>query len=202
MVPTQTNPYSFDEYVKSRDNYDDYDDNEFVKKVVEHYTGTDYEFINNKMKALSKRSSNEYRDIANEVAKRENHPAIEHFDAYNNRVDKIIRPKELVDAERNVFSERIFSKDTTPREQMIKRFLLHHNGEAGVMCPVACTDGLVDILNMHQQELSDELSEILLHCTEGIDGDYGIGAQFMTEIQGGSNIPANVLRAVKTKDHY
>jgi len=202
LVSTQTNPYSFDKYLEARDNYDDYDDNLFVQKVVEHYTGTDYKFINDKMKALSKWNSKEYRDIANQIAKRENHPRIEHFDAYNNRIDKIIRPKELEDAEKKVFSERLFSKETTPWEQMIKRFLLHHNGEAGVMCPVACTDGLVDILNMHQKELSEELNEILLHCTEGIDGDYGIGAQFMTEIQGGSNIPANVLRAVKTKDHY
>src|SRR5690625_1659902 len=85
---------------------------------------------------------------------------------------------------------------------MIKRLLLHHNGEGGVMCPVACTDGLVDLLEAHKDELNEELQNILLHCTEGIDGDFGIGAQFMTEIQGGSNIPANVLKAVPEGDFY
>src|SRR5690606_7967105 len=86
--------------------------------------------------------------------------------------------------------------------QVLSRFLFHHNGEAGIMCPVACTDGLVDILRTFEHELNDELKEILRHVTEGIDGDFGIGAQFMTEIQGGSNIPANVLKAVKAGDHW
>src|SRR5699024_5026760 len=143
-----------------------------------------------------------YRYITNKMAKNENHPRVEHYDAYNNRIDEIIRPKELIDAEKVIFSEKLFSNETKPWEKMIKRLLLHHNGEGGVMCPVACTDGLVDLLEAHKDELNEELQNILLHCTEGIDGDFGIGAQFMTEIQGGSNIPANVLNAVKEDDHY
>lgn len=199
---THLNNYSFEDYLTSRDSFDDYDDNPFLKKVTKHFTENNYKYLNNEMKALSKWSSKDYRDIVNKMAERENHPRVEHYDAYNNRIDEIIRPKELVDAERKVFSEKFFSKETNPWEQMIKRFLLHHNGEGGVMCPIACTDGLVELLEAHKDELNEELEEILSHCTEGINGDYGIGAQFMTEIQGGSNIPANVLTAVKEDEHY
>jgi alkylation response protein AidB-like acyl-CoA dehydrogenase len=35
-----------------------------------------------------------------------------------------------------------------------------------------------------------------------LDGDFAIGAQFMTEIQGGSDIPANLLEAEPHQDHY
>lgn len=182
--------------------YDDYDDNLFLKKLFQHYLNQEITSFKTEMKALSKRSSSDYRDIVNEMAKRENQPKIEHYDAYNNRMDKIIRPKELVEVEESVFGEKLFGKETKPWEQMIKRYLLHHNGEAGVMCPIACTDGLVDLLKAHEPDLRPELKEILIHCTEGIDGDFGIGAQFMTEIQGGSNIPANILQAVQEDDYY
>ncbi len=202
LKSTENNTYSFEDYIASRDSYDDYTDNLFLQKVIQHYTANEFQSIGNEMKALSDWSSKDYREIVNRMAKREHHPRVEHYDAYNNRIDDIIRPKELIEAEDQVFAEKFFSKETQPWEQMVKRFLLHHNGEGGVMCPVACTDGLVDLLTAHRDELSHELNEILLHCTEGIDGDFGIGAQFMTEIQGGSNIPANVLRAVKEGDHY
>lgn len=197
-----TNTYSFNDYLLDRDRYRDYQDNAFLQKVIQYYTGNDFPQLNEEMKALSTWSSTQYREITNLVAKRENQPTLEHYDAYNNRVDNIIRPKELVDAEQQVFAEKFFSNDTNDWEQMIKRFLLHHNGEGGVMCPVACTDGLVDLLKLYQHELTADLQTILLHCTEGIAGDFGIGAQFMTEIQGGSNIPANELHAEQAGDHY
>ncbi|MDN4593065.1 acyl-CoA dehydrogenase family protein [Polycladomyces subterraneus] len=41
-----------------------------------------------------------------------------------------------------------------------------------------------------------ELEQILAHCKEGINGNFGIGAQFMSEMHGGSNIPANLVTAV------
>lgn len=44
--------------------------------------------------------------------------------------------------------------------------------------------------------------EIHRHVKEGINGDFGIGAQYMTEMQGGSNIPANVLKAVPDGEVY
>lgn len=196
------NTYSFKPFLNVRDQYNDFLDNAFLQKVIKHYVGDNWNYLYKEMKALSSKTSYRYREITNKVAKEENHPTLEHFNAYNERVDHIKRPKEQVEMENEVFEEALFSKNTKPWEQVVKRFALHHNGEAGTMCPIACTDGLVDILRAFEDELNDELREILLHCTEGIDGDFGKGAQFMTEIQGGSNIPANVLQAVKERDHY
>ncbi|MBO1004146.1 acyl-CoA dehydrogenase family protein [Pseudogracilibacillus auburnensis] len=202
MENKDINQYSFEEYIKTRDSYSDFEDNKFLQKVVKHYVKEEWELISNIMKALSKNTSHHFRHISDEIAKRENHPSIQHFDAYNRRIDKIVRPQKLFNMEKEIFSERLFSKDTSAWEQMLKRFMFHHNGEAGIMCPVACTDGLVDLLKIYKDELNDELQHILHHCTEGIDGDFGIGAQFMTEIQGGSNIPANVLKAIPRGDDY
>lgn len=198
----QINPYSFDEFLTVRDNYNDFEDNAFLKKVARYYVKEDWDRIYGKLKTLSEKSSFMWRRVAEEIARRENHPSIRHYDAYNHRIDEIIRPHEALEMEKEIFSEKFFSDDTPAWEQALKRHLLHHNGEAGIMCPIACTDGLVDLLEVFQHELSDELREILHHCKGGIDGDIGIGAQFMTEIQGGSNIPANVLKAVSDGEFY
>ncbi|WAA10131.1 acyl-CoA dehydrogenase family protein [Fervidibacillus albus] len=194
--------YSFDEFLDVRDRYNDLLDNAFLQRVAKFYVKDEWDVLYEKMKVLSNVSSFQLRNVTNEVAKRENHPRIEHFDAYNHRVDRIVRPNDQMEMEKFIFNEALFSKETSDWEQVLKRFLFQHNGEAGMMCPVACTDGLVDLLRSFEHELNDELKEILLHCTEGIDGDYGIGAQFMTEIQGGSDIPANILKAVPVSDHF
>lgn len=196
------NNYSFEPFLKARDEYNDFFDNEFLQKVVKHYVGDEWNTLLSDMKTLTQKTSYEYRHVTNEMAKEINHPKVEHFNPYNNRIDHIVRPKDQENMENEIFNEALFSKKTSHWEQLVKRFALHHNGEASMMCPVACTDGLVDILRMFEHELTDELKEILLHCTEGIDGDFGVGAQFMTEIQGGSNIPANILKAVKIDDTY
>lgn len=198
----EENSYSFSQFINMRNQYNDFTDNDFLQKVIKHFVVDKDQEIMPKVNALTKRVVNEYRKISNEVAKEDNHPRVEHFNPYNERVDKIIRPLEQIKMEEEIFREGLFSDKTSDWEQVMKRYVLHHNGEAGVMCPVACTDGLVDILKRFEHELSDELKEILIHCTEGIDGDFGIGAQFMTEIQGGSNIPANILRAVPNNDTY
>ena len=194
------NKYSFEPFLQVRDSYNDFSDNHFLQRVVKHYVTDEWDKFYPKMKALSETSSFKYRKIANEMAKEKNHPKIEHYNPYNRRTDKIIRANEQLLMEQEIFKEALFSKETSDWEQVVKRFIMHHNGEAGMMCPIACTDGLVDLLRLYKDELNDSLKEILQHLTEGINGDYGIGAQFMTEIQGGSNIPANVLKAVKGRE--
>jgi len=71
-------------------------------------------------------------------------------------------------------------------------------GEAGVMCPLACTDGLVRTL----QEIDSgdrgqaALEHILLQAPDGPVH----GAQFVTEVQGGSDAGTNRVRAVPQGD--
>jgi alkylation response protein AidB-like acyl-CoA dehydrogenase len=73
-------------------------------------------------------------------------------------------------------------------------YLIYQNGEACIGCPVTCTEGLVKLLEKYAD--MPEIQEILKHCKEGIQGDFAIGAQYLSEIQGGSDVPANVLEAV------
>jgi len=117
-------------------------------------------------------------------------------------VDRIVRSGETRTLEREVFAEGLFSEKTTPWEQLVKRLVLQQLGEAGVLCPTACTEGLIALIESFPEDMGMELERILRHCKEGIDGEFGLGAQFMSEIQGGSDIPSNVLEAEPDGDHY
>ena len=79
-------------------------------------------------------------------------------------------------------------------------FLIYQNGEACISCPLTCTDGMVALLEQYAE--SAVLKKILKHCTEGIQGDFGIGAQFITDIQGGSDVPSNLVEAVPEDDEW
>ena len=71
-------------------------------------------------------------------------------------------------------------------------------GEAGVTCPLACTDGLVRSL----QELpcGDEAKAALDHILTQAPGGPVHGAQFVTEVQGGSDAGTNELVARREPD--
>jgi alkylation response protein AidB-like acyl-CoA dehydrogenase len=198
---TKKTAYSFDTFLEYREKLNDFD-NPFLQQVFKRYSDTDWNDLATKLKAFSEKSSGKWRHLSKEISRVENHPKLMHYDAHNHRIDRIVRPYEGHQLENEIFTEGLFSSKVRKRERAMKRFFVHSNGEAGVACPLACTDGLVALLEKFEHTLSPDLAKVLEHSKEGIDGEFAIGAQFMSEIQGGSNIPANVLEAVPDGDHY
>ena len=79
-------------------------------------------------------------------------------------------------------------------EQATLLYLLAHAGEGGHTCPAVCTAGLIRALRRHG---SPELQECFLPAL--LEPDYDRcqrGAQFLTEVQGGSDVGANRVEAV------
>ncbi|HUO48167.1 MAG TPA: acyl-CoA dehydrogenase family protein, partial [Acidimicrobiales bacterium] len=73
-------------------------------------------------------------------------------------------------------------------------YLLSHVGEGGHACPAVCTAGLIRAL---EHRGAPELRARLLPGLTDADYDTCLrGSQFLTEIQGGSDVGANVTRAV------
>ncbi|MFP4600005.1 MAG: acyl-CoA dehydrogenase family protein [Persicimonas sp.] len=79
-----------------------------------------------------------------------------------------------------------------------RMYVSSYNGEAGHNCPAACTAGVIRVL----QELApDHIREKYLPGF--LDRDYDAhleGAQFLTEVQGGSDVGQNDSRAVEQAD--
>jgi acyl-CoA dehydrogenase len=103
---------------------------------------------------------------------------------------------EYADAGRTVWASGVVGAPAF--EQAALLYLLAHAGEGGHACPVVCTAGLVRALRGHAgDELRDRFLPPLLET------DYDRchrGAQFLTEIQGGSDVGANRVEAAPDGD--
>ncbi|EWG12984.1 acyl-CoA dehydrogenase family protein [Cytobacillus firmus] len=196
------NSYTFDEFLDRRAKQDWYKDDPFLQNALKKYAGSQYEQIHNELQVFSPAVSSKWNTLAERAARPESRPYMLHFDAFNHRIDRVVRPMETHQLEKEVFGEGLFSSKMPSWESFTKRMLIHQLGEAGVACPLTCTIGLIALLEQYPNEDISELEEILLHTKEGLDGDFAIGAQFMTEIQGGSDLPANVLEAVPDGKNY
>ncbi|MHB8872982.1 MAG: acyl-CoA dehydrogenase family protein [Myxococcaceae bacterium] len=188
------NPYTFEPYLAWRGKVDFYADDPFVQKIVRQSSGPDAGRVDAAARALSAKASFRWRDLANAIAVPERRPFMVHFDAHNNRVDRIVRPAEVEGLEREVFGEGLFSSRTDLMTRLLKMYLIYQNGESCISCPLVCTEGMVAILEKHA-DLPQTLAA-LAHAKEGRDGGFAIGAQFLSEIQGGSDVPANRVEAV------
>lgn len=196
------NTYLFTDFVEARNNYDWYKDDSFLQKVLKKFARAQFEEIDEAVKQFSPLVSHQWNKLAEQNARPEVRPYMMHFDAFNNRIDRIVRPYEVLQLEQGVFGEGLFSSKMSTWESFTKRLLVHQLGEAGVTCPMTCTHGLIALLEQFPNEDHPELHDILVHAKEGINGEFAIGAQFMTEIQGGSDLPKNVVEAVPDGKNY
>jgi alkylation response protein AidB-like acyl-CoA dehydrogenase len=139
------------------------------------------------------RAAGIYRELADAVERSEKLPYISRKDAYNRRHHEAVIPPET----RRMLSEQHGARlsggelDDLVRYAII--FMLGQNGEAGTGCSLACTDGLIRAL----RELGDdERSRRTLERLLGNTPETWVhGAQFVTEIQGGSDAATNAVQA-------
>lgn len=81
-----------------------------------------------------------------------------------------------------------------------KWYLCLQNGEAGVGCSLVCTDGMVRAL----ERLGDRPvhADVVRQIRASRVDRYIHGAQFVTEIQGGSDAGANLLEARRSGERW
>ncbi len=193
-LPERNNPYSFNDFLDWRNSVNYYEDDPFIKNVVKHFTGSQWHAIDSEAREVSLKASYRWRDLSEAAAVPEKRPFMQHYDGHHNRIDRIVRPRETEILEKEIFGELLFDSNKSQWVKLIKMFLIYQNGEACIACPITCTEGLVMLLDKYAD--TPETKRILQHCREGIDGDVAIGAQYLSEIQGGSDVPSNVLEAV------
>ncbi len=119
------------------------------------------------------------------------------FDAVGRRQESIAFHPSYAQAGRSIWASGILACQDGgggAYEQAALFYLLAHAGEGGHACPVACTAGLVRALQDHG---SAPLRERYLPGLVEDDYDRALrGAQFLTEVHGGSDVGANTTRAV------
>jgi acyl-CoA dehydrogenase len=132
-----------------------------------------------------------------ECERPENLPTLRRWSELGERTEEIVFHPAHHEAGRAAWRAQIIALQARPGrclEQAVLIHLLAHCGEGGHACPVACTSGLVKALQRHGDE---KLRATWLPRL--LDPDYDAadkGSQFMTEVQGGSDVGANAVRAV------
>lgn len=145
------------------------------------------------IRVLLEKVSGSWRLLADQSAKSE--PRIVPYNAYNQRLDTIELPAQTTQLLQEVYGYHPFSKKHPFWFRYFLNYILSKNGESGVCCSIACTDGMVQILNEFPQ---GENQQILSWLEDGKNSGYVHGAQFITEIQGGSDVGQNQLIAKPT----
>lgn len=199
-LPDRNNPYNFDEFLAWRDRANFLQDDPFLLATIDRYADELDAAAWADLDAYAERLSTQWQHLADAAGRPENAPRMLHFDGHNRRIDRIVRPAETLEIEHEIWNDGMFSSEANPWVSFVKIFLMGQIGEAGVGCAHCCTGGLIMIL----EKLGDtpELKKILHHLREGVNGDFAIGAQFLSEIQGGSDVQANMVEAVPGDDGW
>ncbi len=126
----------------------------------------------------------------------ENLPRLERWSAVGERTEDVIHSQDHHLAGKFIYGSGTMGVYGQPGSNLLAQALFYlssYNGEAGHNCPLACTAGVIKTL---QFAASEELKAKYLFRL--LDENYDTrwhGAQFLTEVQGGSDVGANAVMA-------
>lgn len=139
------------------------------------------------------RAATSYRALSDAAERRENLPYILEKGPYNRATNEVVLPAATRQMLAEVHGSGLWRAELDERARYAAIYLLNQNGEAGVTCSVACTDGMARSLRgLTDDARSREVIDQLQHATPA---RWIHGAQFVTEIQGGSDAATNAVRA-------
>ncbi len=131
----------------------------------------------------------------------QNLPQLERYTGIGERIEQVDHHPTYHEAGKYIYGSGIMSAYAHQPNAagVISRFYVSsYNGEAGHNCPAACTAGVIRVL---QEIAPDDIREKYLPGFLNRDYDKHLeGAQFLTEVQGGSDVGRNASRAVRQPD--
>ncbi len=146
-----------------------------------------------RLRAFGARVATDLDALAVETNRDENLPRLARYDGRGNRVEGVQFHPGYHDIGRAIYKTGLMGLYATPGrefETLALAYLAGQNGEAGHCCPLACTAGMIKIL-----QASGGADDLLARL---YDPDYDThfhASQFLTEVQGGSDVGANALVA-------
>ncbi len=189
--------YGFGAYLDALSS-DWFADDRLLQQLLDRYAGG---AGRDRIAAFGPVAAGRLRALAEESARPANAPRLRRLDGWDRRVDAIELPGSTVEALAVAEGDAgLGAVHGDPFVHYAMIYLLAQNGEAGVACSLACTDGLVRALDaVGDRPVHARVAAAVRASTAE---RYVHGAQFVTEIQGGSDIPANEAVAVPDGDAY
>jgi alkylation response protein AidB-like acyl-CoA dehydrogenase len=125
-----------------------------------------------------------------------NLPRLESFNPIGERIDHVSHHPTYVQSGNIIYRSHLLKKMSTfggLTECLSFLFLSSQAGEAGHNCPIACSAGIIRVLQKHP-EVPNKAFYIEKLISPSYDTNF-TGAQFITEIQGGSDVGLNEVKA-------
>ena len=189
--------YDFSPYLESLGrNW--YLEDELLQRILARLAPEAARASNDVLVDFGERAAGIYRELAEAIERSEKLPTISRKDAYDRRHDHVVLPPETLRMLGEQHGARLAGGELNDLVRYAVIFVLAQNGETGTLCSLACTDGLIRALrDLGTDARSRKVLERLLGNTpEG----WVHGAQFVTEVQGGSDAAANAVQAVPVGD--
>ncbi|VAW35449.1 Acyl-CoA dehydrogenase [hydrothermal vent metagenome] len=131
-----------------------------------------------------------------------NMPKLDSYDGVGTLTNDIIHHPNYQTIGNAIYATGMMKKIAQPgklTESLLLFYLTSHLGEAGHNCPVACTAGIIRVLGKVADFQGKDA--LLAKLTTASFTNNFTGAQFITEVQGGSDVALNSCKAVKQPDN-
>jgi alkylation response protein AidB-like acyl-CoA dehydrogenase len=174
-----------------------FDADPFFQLLLRRHLGDRYPDVEARLRQLGEDTGAAFDRLAMEASRDENLPVLRRHDADGRPVEEVVFHPAYHDVGRVFWSSGVLELLSEPGHELdsgATSYLLDQHGEAGHACPVACTAGAIKLL---QQVGTDAQQERYLPAL--LDPDYERrlhAAQFVTELQGGSDVGLNACVAV------
>jgi len=168
------------------------------RHTVSYYLPDQFNSLDKELEAFSHIIVNEVEPLVRENSRSENLPRIDKYDGIGNRVETIVHHPSYVASGNLIYGSRLLermAKKGGLTEGLTFFFLSSQAGEAGHNCPIACSYGIIRVLQK-MQDFPFKESYLEKLIASSYEENY-TGAQFVTEIQGGSDTGNNAVTASK-----
>jgi alkylation response protein AidB-like acyl-CoA dehydrogenase len=188
--------YLLGEWIKSQpNNFYAYD--KYFQRSLEFLWGRDvYQSNASRLNRFGALVAQEIDPLVSEMSQHPGLPKLASFDLIGNRVEEINFHPNHHEIGRRIYSSGmmgVYKESGSNLLSLSLFFLSSQLGEAGHNCALACTAGMIKALKSKGSAgLKDKYLPALLDDSYG---DHLSGAQFLTEIQGGSDVGANSTTA-------
>jgi len=166
-------------------------DDDFIHSI-KFYFPNDFIRVNAELETFGHEVVNHLEPLVKENNLAVNLPRLEAYSPVGERIDQIVHHPAYVQAGNIIYGTKIMEKMSRPgglAECLSLLFLSAQTGEAGHNCPAACSAGIIRVLQK-TPDFPDKSYYLEKLTTPSFQSGF-TGAQFLTEIQGGSDVGLN-----------
>jgi acyl-CoA dehydrogenase len=174
-----------------------FDRDPFFGRVLRRHLGARYAECESQLRRVAEETGPELNKLVIESNRDENLPLLRRHDADGRPIEEVVFHPAYHAVGKVFWSSGVLAVLREPGSEVLCgaiAYLLDQHGEAGHGCPVACTAGAIKLL---QKLGSDDQRKHYLPSLLEINYDRRLhAAQFVTEVQGGSDVGLNACQAV------